>query len=201
MQGDSLQSQRCYVEAVRKGQKRNSNEILKEAPSSKRGREGDIEEDLETDRETPPKVQPAEELLNIELIPGDPEKVTRVGSQMDEIIRNEVIQCLRRNIDAFAWAPQDLEEIDPEVITHHLNIDPWVKPIKQKKRHFGPKKDKIIQTEIDKLVAAGHVEEIQFPEWLSNVVLVPKLGRKWRMCIDFRDLNKACPKDFTPYPE
>ncbi|KAL0386390.1 UNVERIFIED_CONTAM: hypothetical protein Slati_4558600 [Sesamum latifolium] len=47
-------------------------------------------------------------------------------------------------------------------------------------------------------MAAGHFKEIQFPEWLSNVVLVPKPGEKWRMCIDFRDLNKACPKDFYP---
>ncbi|KAL0445687.1 UNVERIFIED_CONTAM: Pro-Pol polyprotein [Sesamum latifolium] len=49
-------------------------------------------------------------------------------------------------------------------------------------------------------MVAGHIEEIQFPEWLSNVVLVPKPGGKWRMCIDFRDLNKACPKDFYPLP-
>ncbi|KAL0395176.1 UNVERIFIED_CONTAM: hypothetical protein Slati_4483800 [Sesamum latifolium] len=49
-------------------------------------------------------------------------------------------------------------------------------------------------------MAAGHIEEIQFPEWLSNVVLVPKPRGKWRMCIDFRDLNKACPKDFYPLP-
>ncbi|KAL0416410.1 UNVERIFIED_CONTAM: Pro-Pol polyprotein [Sesamum latifolium] len=103
-------------------------------------------------------------------------------------------------MDVFAWTPQDLEGIDPEVISHHLNIDPRVKPVKQKKRHFGPEKDKIIQVEIDKLVAAGHVEEKQLPEWLSNIVLIPKPSGKWRMCIDFRDLNKACPKDFYPLP-
>ncbi|KAL0386118.1 UNVERIFIED_CONTAM: Transposon Ty3-G Gag-Pol polyprotein [Sesamum radiatum] len=74
------------------------------------------------------------------------------------------------------------------------------KLVKQKKRHFGPEKDKVIQAEIDKLMAAGHVEEIQLPEWLSNVVLVPKPDGKWRMCIDFRDLKKACPKDFYPLP-
>ncbi|KAL0444469.1 UNVERIFIED_CONTAM: hypothetical protein Slati_2169600 [Sesamum latifolium] len=49
-------------------------------------------------------------------------------------------------------------------------------------------------------MAAGHIEEIQFPEWLSNVILVPKPGEIWRMCIDFRDLNKACPKDFYLLP-
>ncbi|KAL0427851.1 UNVERIFIED_CONTAM: hypothetical protein Slati_2959900 [Sesamum latifolium] len=124
----------------------------------------------------------------------------RIGSQINETLRGEVIECLKRNLDVFAWTPQDLEGIDPEVISHHLNIDPHVKPVKQKKRHFGPEKDKIIQAEIDKLVAAGNVEEIQYPEWLSNVVLVPKPGGKWRMCIDFRYLNKACPKDFYPLP-
>ncbi|KAK4395815.1 hypothetical protein Sango_1735800 [Sesamum angolense] len=49
-------------------------------------------------------------------------------------------------------------------------------------------------------MAARHIEEIQFPEWLSNVILVPKSGRKWRTCIAFKDLNKACPKDFYPLP-
>ncbi|KAL0313454.1 UNVERIFIED_CONTAM: Transposon Ty3-G Gag-Pol polyprotein [Sesamum radiatum] len=127
VQGNHLQSRKCYVEAIRKGQKKNLDEKHQGVPSN-------------------------------------------------------------------------LEGIDPRVITHHLNIDPSAKPVKQKKRHFGPEKDKIIQAEVDKLMAAGHIEEIQFPEWLSNVVLVPKLGGKWRMCIDFKDLNKVCPKDFYPLP-
>ncbi|KAL0445051.1 UNVERIFIED_CONTAM: hypothetical protein Slati_2227800 [Sesamum latifolium] len=119
---------------------------------------------------------------------------------MNEKTKEETILCLQSNVDIFALAPQDLEGIDPKVITHHLNIDPSIKPVKQKKRHFGPEKDKIIQAEVDKLMAAGHIEEIQFPEWLSNIVLVPKPRGKWRMCIDFRDLNKAYPKDFYPLP-
>ncbi|KAL0411385.1 UNVERIFIED_CONTAM: hypothetical protein Slati_3728200 [Sesamum latifolium] len=117
-----------------------------------------------------------------------------------EEAKKEITLCLQRNADIIALTPQDLEGIDPQVITHHLNIDPNYKPIKQKKRHFGPEKDKIIQAEVNKLMAAEHIEEIQFPKWLSNVVLVPKPGEKWRMCIDFRDLNKACPKDFYPVP-
>ncbi|KAL0413156.1 UNVERIFIED_CONTAM: Transposon Ty3-G Gag-Pol polyprotein [Sesamum radiatum] len=107
---------------------------------------------------------------------------------------------MQRNAGIFAWTPQDLEGIDLRVITYHLNMDPSIKPVKQKKRHFRPEKDRIIQAEVEKLMAAGHIEDIQFPEWLSNVVLVPKSEGKWRMCIDFRDLNKACPKDFYPLP-
>ncbi|KAL0284675.1 UNVERIFIED_CONTAM: Transposon Ty3-I Gag-Pol polyprotein [Sesamum radiatum] len=117
-----------------------------------------------------------------------------------EEAKKEVTLSLQRNADIFAWTTQDLEGIDFQVITHHLNIDPSYKPVKQKKRNFGPEKDKIIQAEVNKLVAAGHIEEIQFPEWLSNVVLVSKPGGKWRMCIDFRHLNKTCPKDFYPLP-
>ncbi|KAL0421277.1 UNVERIFIED_CONTAM: hypothetical protein Slati_3150600 [Sesamum latifolium] len=207
--GRSSSSQRFNLTALnigdrahpKDGQKRSSNVALEEVPFSKKGREGDPEGDSETDGGTPPKVQPIEELLNIELIPGDPEKVTQIGSQMNEAIRKEIIQCLRCNIDIFAWTPHDLQGINPEVITHHLNINPRVKPVKQNKRHFGPEKDKIIQAEIDKLVAAGHVEEIQFPEWLSNVVLIPKPGGKWRMCIDFKTSTRLVLKSFTPYPE
>ena len=49
-------------------------------------------------------------------------------------------------------------------------------------------------------MSAGHIREIQYPEWLANVVLVKKANGKWRMCVDFTDLNKACPKDSYPPP-
>ncbi|KAL0318737.1 UNVERIFIED_CONTAM: hypothetical protein Sangu_2029900 [Sesamum angustifolium] len=83
---------------------------------------------------------------------------------------------LRENKDVFAWTPQYLARIDPGVIIHHLNIDPRVKPVKQKRRNFGPKKDKIIQAEVNELLVVGHIKEILFPEWFSNVALGPKHG-------------------------
>ncbi|XP_075504634.1 uncharacterized protein LOC142542074 [Primulina tabacum] len=81
-----------------------------------------------------------------------------------------------------------------------IEIGPGSHPVKQKKRHFGPEKDKVIDAQIKELLKAGHIREIQFPTWLSNVVLVPKSTGRWRMCVDFRDLNKACPKDHYPLP-
>ncbi|KAL0408344.1 UNVERIFIED_CONTAM: Transposon Ty3-G Gag-Pol polyprotein [Sesamum radiatum] len=123
-----------------------------------------------------------------------------VGEVQGDTIQSRKCYVEAMRTDIFAWIPQDLEGIDPKVITHHLNMDPNIKRLKQKNRHFEPEKDRIIQAEVDKLMAAGHIEEIQFPEWLSNVIFVPKPGGKWRMCIDFRDLNKVCPKDFYPLP-
>ncbi|KAL0420241.1 UNVERIFIED_CONTAM: hypothetical protein Slati_3047000 [Sesamum latifolium] len=80
--------------------------------------------------ETPAKVQPAEELLNIEVIPGSPDKTTRIGSHLGGKAKEEIILCLQHNADIFARAPQDLEGIDPKVLTHHLNINPDIKPVK-----------------------------------------------------------------------
>ncbi|XP_075499245.1 uncharacterized protein LOC142537629 [Primulina tabacum] len=72
--------------------------------------------------------------------------------------------------------------------------------VKQKKRHFGPEKNRVIKKEVGELLNAGHIREVQFPTWLLNVVLVPNSLGKWRMCVEFRDLNKACPKDCYPLP-
>ncbi|KAL0413232.1 UNVERIFIED_CONTAM: hypothetical protein Sradi_1524900 [Sesamum radiatum] len=121
------------------------------------------------ERGTPPRVQPAEEVLNIELVPGDLGNTTQIGSQINDATQKDVIHSLRHNIDIFAWTLQGLEGIDPKVITHHLNIDPQVKPVKQKKRHYGLEKDKIILSEIDKLMAASILKKYNFqngyPMW------------------------------------
>ncbi|KAL2249927.1 UNVERIFIED_CONTAM: Retrovirus-related Pol polyprotein from transposon [Sesamum indicum] len=109
-----------------------------------------------------------------------------------------IIDFLWSNNDLFSWSPSDFQGIDPEVIVHRFNIDSQVKPVKQKKRVFGVERNKIIEEEVNKLLQAGFVREIQYTTWLSNVVIVPKAAGKWRMRTDYTDLNKACPKD--PYP-
>ncbi|XP_075486336.1 uncharacterized protein LOC142525939 [Primulina tabacum] len=73
---------------------------------------------------------------------------------------------------------QELVGISPKVAEHKLNIIPGSRPIKQKKRHFGPEKDKIIEGQVKEMLGAGQIREVQFPTWLSNVVLVPKATGK-----------------------
>ena len=90
--------------------------------------------------------------------------------------------------------------IDPSVITHRLNTNPSFKPVKQKRRSFAPERQKSINEEVGKLLQAGAIREVEYPEWLANVVLVKKANGKWRFCIDFTDINKACPKDSFPLP-
>ena len=78
------------------------------------------------------------------------------------------------------------------VIEYCLNADPQHKPVVQKKHHMGPERAAAANTEVQKLLQVGFIRECQYPEWISNVVLVKKPNGTWRMCMDFTDLNKTC---------
>ena len=90
--------------------------------------------------------------------------------------------------------------VDPAVITHRLNVNPLFEPVKQNRRSFTPERQKAINEEVDKLLQARTIRDVDYPEWLANVVLVKKANDKWRLCIDFTDINRACPKDSFPLP-
>ncbi|XP_019192761.1 PREDICTED: uncharacterized protein LOC109187068 [Ipomoea nil] len=87
--------------------------------------------------------------------------------------------------------------IDRTVICHRLTVDPSAKPVKQKTRHLSSDRREFVREELKKMAAIGHIRPVTFPEWVANIVLVPK-PPSWRMCIDFIDLNRANPLD--PYP-
>ncbi|XP_033134287.1 uncharacterized protein LOC117127747 [Brassica rapa] len=71
---------------------------------------------------------------------------------------------------------------------------------KKKRRKLGPERAKAVNDEVDKLRKIGSIREVQYPDWLANPVVVTKKNGKWRVCIDFTDLNKACSKDSFPLP-
>ena len=91
--------------------------------------------------------------------------------------------------------------IDPAIITHRLNVSPSFKPVKQKRKSFALERQKAINEEVNKLLKAGAIREVEYLEWLANVVLVKKANDKWRLGIDFTDVNRACPKDSFPLPQ
>ena len=101
-------------------------------------------------------------------------------------------------MDVFAWTHSDMTSINPVHASHKLNDIPPARPIRQKVRRFHPDRHRVIQAEVDNLLKAGFIMEIKYPEWLANVVVVPKKGGKWRVCVDYTDLNEACLKDSFP---
>ncbi|GJX08785.1 reverse transcriptase domain-containing protein [Tanacetum coccineum] len=87
------------------------------------------------------------------------------------------------------------------IAEHRVNVREGCLPIRQKKRGQAPERNKAIQEEVEKLVDAGIMKEVHYHSWLSNPVMVKKHDGSWRMCVDFKDLNKACPQDGYPLPE
>ncbi|KAL0453749.1 UNVERIFIED_CONTAM: hypothetical protein Slati_1353000 [Sesamum latifolium] len=85
------------------------------------------------------RIEPIEEHKSIKLIPGEPDKTTRIGSRMHETLEAMTIEFLRKTVDMFAWNASDFKGIDLEVIVHRLNVDPMARPVKQKKGHLETK--------------------------------------------------------------
>ena len=90
--------------------------------------------------------------------------------------------------------------MDSSFICHHLNVNPSITPRKQPPRRSSKEHFDAVKDEVTRLKQAGVIKEVFYPKWLANTVVVKKKNRKWRVCMDFTDLNKACPKDPFPMP-
>ena len=90
--------------------------------------------------------------------------------------------------------------LDTEIVTHRLPLKPECKPIRQKLRKLKPGMLIKIKEEVKKQFDAGFLAVAKYPIWVANIVLVPKKDGKVRMCVDYRDLNRASPKDNFPLP-
>ena len=91
--------------------------------------------------------------------------------------------------------------MNPEFICHHLNVNPLVAPEKQPPRRPFKEHVEAVREEVAKFKKVGAIKEVFYPKWLANTVVVKKKSGKWRVCVDFMDLNKACLKDPFPIPK
>ena len=98
------------------------------------------------------------------------------------------------------WNAYEAPGVDPSFICHHLNVNPSVTPKKQPPWHSSREHSDAVKDKMTKLKQARAIKEVFYPEWLINTVVVKKKNGKWRVCIDFTDLNKACLKDPFPMP-
>ena len=93
-----------------------------------------------------------------------------------------------------------MKGIDPSTMSHCLNINPSKKPIRQKRRAIEAEHYQTLKEKVDKLLSCDFIKE-SFYSWLANPVLVKKPNGKWRTCVDFNYLNKACLKDSFSLPQ
>jgi hypothetical protein len=136
----------------------------------------------------------------VPLDPATPKQTVVIREDLTLQDEEKLISCLSRNKDIFAWSALDLVGVSRTVIEHSLGIDPSVRPKKQRLRKMSDEKTEAAKVEVHHLLEANFIEPVAYPTWLANVVMVQKKRGKWRMCIGFTSLNKACPKDNFPLP-
>ncbi|XP_016168008.1 uncharacterized protein LOC107610471 [Arachis ipaensis] len=115
-------------------------------------------------------------------------------------MKKPLMEMIRANADLFAWTPADMPGIDPWLVSHHLAVKAGTKPVAQRKRKMSQERAEEVARQTASFLEAGFIRELDYSTWLSNVVLVKKHNGGWRMCVDYSDLNKACPKDCYPLP-
>jgi hypothetical protein len=94
----------------------------------------------------------------------------------------------------------DMKGISYDLCTHHIYIKEECRPISQPQRRMNPNLKEIVKEELQKLLNDCFIYPISNSEWVSPLVIVPKNNGKWRVCVDYRSLNKATQKDHFPLP-
>nr|XP_051211175.1 uncharacterized protein LOC127328628 [Lolium perenne] len=194
----------CHATFVSSGDDAESSHRGLHRQSYHDGEPSEVEEELGS-TSAPPELedggQPTvDELVEINLGTEDDPRPTFVSATLTEEEREGYRCFLMEYRDCFAWNYKEMPGLDPRVATHKLAIDPYHRPVKQPPRRLRPEFEDQVIAEVDKLILAGFIKEAKYTRWLANIVPVEKKNGHVRVCQDFRDLNRACPKDDFPLP-
>jgi hypothetical protein len=127
-------------------------------------------------------------------------KTLNISPDLSNAETRRLMNLLTEHKEAFEWDYMDMKGIPFELCTHHIYIKEECQPIFQPQRRINPNLKEIVKDELHKLLNAGFIYPILDSEWVSPLVIVPKNNGKWRVCVDYRDLNKATQKDHFPLP-
>jgi hypothetical protein len=168
-------------------------EVVPEAEQKAEAQMGQSMKQAEAER-----MKAVDDTRTVPLCADVPSRTIMIGTDVSKEEEDKLLQFLHHNHNVFAWSKSDLTGVHRSVIEHALNTDPKVKPKLQRQRPMSDDRVKSAEAEVQKLLDARIIREVQYPVWVDNVVMVVKKNGNMRMCIDFTELNKACPKD--PYP-
>ncbi|KAM2913348.1 hypothetical protein COP2_044016 [Malus domestica] len=183
IRGDQLSARSCYNTSVKqqhlpapKETLSIHNQVVKTSPDEANSNlhDGNSQPDDPRDDSFTQQAQPAEELKNVSISKNHPNRMVKIGTTLSPPLRLSLISFLQENAEVFAWSYKDMPSISPDIICHHLSIDPKTKPVKQKRRSYDVERYEAVETEVEKLKDIGFVREVNYPTWVANVVLVKK---------------------------
>ena len=142
----------------------------------------------------------ADDLEEVDIGPGDKPRPTFISKKLDPVLREEMIALLKEYRDCFAWDYTEMPGLDRSIVEHRLPLKKGFRPFQQPARQMKAEVLEEVKKEIEKMLDAGFIRPCRYAEWISSVVPVQKKDGRWRVCVDFRDLNRATPKDEYPMP-
>ena len=129
-----------------------------------------------------------------------PNKFLHINPDLYEQQKADLIQILQQQEKAFAWDYQDMKGIQPKTRSHHIYTRADIIPVRQPQRRMNLALRDIVKEELQKLLNVNFIYPISDIRWVSLLVVVPKKNGKWRICVDYRELNKATLRDYFPLP-
>jgi len=141
-----------------------------------------------------------DELEAVDIGDGDKPRPTYVSAKLDPKYKQELVSLLKEYKHCFAWEYYEMPGLDRKLVEHRLLIKPGYRPFKQAPRRIKPEVMADVKAEVTRLYEAKFIRQCRYAEWISSVVPLYKKNGKVRVCIDFRDFNKATPMDSYPMP-
>ena len=145
------------------------------------GGQSESNSDTEDKKVTP--VLGSTELIDFS-VPDQPREI-RIGFSLSPDERSRLIDLLRSYLDVFAWSYEYMPSLDPTIVQLHLPILPHARLVKKKLRRLHPRWSLQVKEEIQKQLSVVFLSVVEYPEWLANVILIPKKDGKVRVCVDF----------------
>jgi hypothetical protein len=142
----------------------------------------------------------ADELEEVDIGPGDKPRPTFISKKLSLCLREPMIALLKEYADCFAWDYTEMPRLDRSIVEHWLPLKKGFWPFQQRVRQMKAEVLEEVKKEVEKMLEAGFIRPYRYAKWISSVVLVQKKDGRWRVCMDFRDLNRATPKDEYPMP-
>jgi hypothetical protein len=137
---------------------------------------------------------------NVNLGTKDNPQCINLGLGCSEQENMSFVKLFKEFKDVFAWTYDDLKTFDPNIIQHTIPIKPQTQPFQQKLRKMHSKLEPTVKKELKKLLNAKIIFPVKHTQWVSNLVLVRKKSGEIRLCVDFRNLNRASNKNNYPVP-
>jgi hypothetical protein len=141
-----------------------------------------------------------DELEEVNIGPGDKPQPTFVSKKLDPSLREPMVALLKEYSDCFAWDYTEMPGLDRSIVEHQLPLRKGFCPFQQQTCQMRTEVLEEVKKEIEKMLEVGFIRPCRYAEWISSIVPAQKKDGQWQVCVDFRDLNRATPKDEYPMP-